>query len=232
MGTEINLYQHKNDLLIDSFDDIILKLMQIRNNKKELKSLLFCGSEPGIGTTTITINMAISLAQGNNKTLLIDSDIRKNAKSKRLSEAPPVGLSDYLRSKASVKDIINRTNLDKLDYISCGTPYRQSAILLKINNLGDLISALYSTYDFILFDSPSLGVVNDASVLSVLVDGIFLIGELGITTKSGIKKMTEHFSQVYDKILGILVNKVDRSEYRLYMKNYDYFHKRRALADE
>ena len=232
MGIEINLYQHQNDLLINSFDDVILKLMQIRNNKKDLKTLLFCGSEPGIGTTTITINMAISLAQGNNRTLLIDSDVRKSAKSKRLSEAPPLGFSDYLSAKASIKDIINHTNLEKLDYIACGTPYRQSAILLKISNLGDLISALYNNYDFILFDSPSLGVVYDASVLAVLVDGIFLVGELGLTTKSNIKKMTEHFSQVSDKILGILVNKVDRSEYRIYMKNYDYFRKRRTLADE
>jgi len=232
MAKEINLYQQQNDLLTNSFDDIILKLMQKRNTNKNLKSLLFCGSEPGIGTTTITINMAISLALGGNKTLLIDSDIRKNAKNKRLSEAPPLGLSDYLKANATIKNIINHTNLENLDYIACGTPFRQSAILLKIGNLEDLISALYKDYDFILFDSPSLGVVNDASVLSLLVDGVFLIGELGTTTKSSIKKMTEHFSQVHEKILGILINKVDRSEYRMYMKNYDYFHKKRTLQNE
>lgn len=232
MGTEINLYQHQNDLLINSFDDIILKLMQKRVNNDKLKSLLFCGSEPGVGTTTITINMAISLAQSKNRTLLVDSDMRKTAKSKRLSETPPLGLSDYLLAKASVRDIINLTNIENLDYIASGTAHTQSARLFRLNTLDDLISALYNNYDFILFDSPSLGVVNDASLLSILVDGIFLVGELGITTKSSIKKMTVHFSQASDKLLGILVNKVDRSEYRMYMKNYDYFQKRRTLKDE
>jgi len=231
MGIEIDLYQHQNDLLVNSFDDIILKLMQKRNYTK-LKSLLFCGSEPGVGTTTITINMAVSLALGENKTLLIDSDMRKNAKNKRLSEAPPFGLSDYLRSKATISEIINKTNLKNLDYIASGTPFKQSARLLRHNSFDELISAFNNKYDFILFDSPSLDVVNDASVLSILVDGIFLISELGRTTKSKIIKMTQHFSQSHDKILGILINKVDQPEYRMYMKNYDYFHKIRNAMNE
>jgi len=226
MGTKIDLYQQQNDLLIDSFDDIILKVMQKRNNGK-LKTLLFCGSEPGVGTTTVTINMAVSLAQGQNKTLLIDSDMRKSAKQKRLSQTPPFGLSDFFESRATQIEIINKTNINNLDYIACGTPTSQSTKTLKLNNLTVLLSSLEKNYDFILFDSPSLDVVNDATILSILADGIFLICELGKTTKSNINKMIQTFSES-KKILGMLINKVDQPEYRMYIRNYDYFQKKRT----
>jgi len=227
MGIKIDLYKQQNDLLIDSFDDIILKIMQKRSNNNRLKSLLFCGSEPGVGATTVTINMAVSLAQGDNRTLLIDSDMRKGAKQKRLSQTPPFGLSEYFESKATVPEIINQTNIANLDYIACGTPTTLLTKTLKLNSLSTLVSKVENDYDFILFDSPSLDVVNDATVLSILVDGIFLIAELGKSTKANINKMIQSFSES-KKVLGILINKVEQPEYRMYIRNYDYFQKRRT----
>ena len=222
MNNKINLYQQQDDLMLDSFNDIIINLTQkCRNNN--LKTLLFCGSEPGVGTTTVTINLAMSLAKGNNKTLLIDSDMRKLATHKRLGEKMLLGLSDYLSETANRTDIINQTNINNLDYIACGTSTGKSAKLLNSHNLDKLISSLYENYNFILFDSPSLNAVYDAVALSVLVDGIFIITELGKTTKSNINKMIKALSGANNKILGILINKVDQPEYRMYMRNYDYF---------
>ena len=216
------MYQHQNALLSASLDDIILKLMQKRRNNT-IKSLLFCGTEPSVGTTTITINLALSLAQGKNKIVLIDSDMRKLAEHKRLGETPLFGLSDYLSDKATMSEIINSTNINNLDYITCCMLAGQSAKLLSSDNLDKLISSLSNTYDFILIDSPSLGAVNDAAVLAMLVDGVFLIVELGMTLKSNITRSIQNLSGAYDKILGVLINKVDKPEYRVYMRNYDYF---------
>ena len=227
MGIKINLYQHQNNLLVNSFDDVTLKLLQKRRSSK-IKSLLFCGSEPGVGTTTIAINLAMSLAQGKNKTLLIDADMRKTARHKRLSETPPFGLSDFLEDKTTITEIINQTNIDYLHYITCGTPSNQSAKLLRLLSLDKLVSTLSATYDFILFDSPSLDVVNDGVVLSILVDGIFIVSELGRTTKSNIRKVILNLSDSRDKIQGILINKVNQLEYRMYIRNYDYFQRKRA----
>ena len=228
MNRKINLYQLQNDLLSDSLDAIIIKLMQKRRNSN-IKSLLFCGAEPAVGTTTITINLALSLAQGKNKIVFIDSDMRKLVEHKRLGETPFLGLSDYLSDKATMSEIINNTNISNLDYITGGLSPGQSAKLLSSNNLDKLISSLSGIYDFILFDSPSLGAVNDAAILAMLVDGIFLVVELGMTTKSNIRKSIQNFSGSYDKILGLLINKVDKPEYRVYMRNYDYFQNNRYI---
>jgi len=218
----INLYQPENELLKDSFDAIIVKIMQKRRNKN-IKSILFCGTEPAVGTTTITINLALSLAQGKNKIILIDSDMRKLPEYKRLGETPLFGLSDYLVDKSTLTEIINETNVNNLSYITCGLSTGQSAKLLSSNNLEKLIPSLSKNFDLILFDSPSLGAVNDATVLSALVDGIVLVVELGKTTKSNISRSIQNLSGAYDKILGLLINKVDKPEYRVYLRNYDYF---------
>jgi len=226
VDNRINLYQHHDSFVIDSFDDIILRLTQKHRNDK-IKSFLFCGTEPGVGTTTITYNLAISLAQGKNKTLLIDSDMRKLAKFKRLGETPLLGLSDFLNEKSTAGEIINPTNIDNLDFIPCGTSAGLSGKLLSSRNLEKLVSSLNEDYDFILFDSPSLDAVHDAAVLSILVDGIFLVSELGRSTKTNIRKTIKNLSGADNKILGILINKVNKPEYRVYMKNYDYFHYKR-----
>lgn len=228
MNQKINLYKHQDELALASFDDIILKLMQKRRNNT-IKSLLFCGTEPTVGTTSITINLALSLAQGKNKILLMDSDMRKLAEHKRLGETPLFGLSDYLSDKATLSEIINKTNINSLDFITCGLSAGQSAKLLSSNNLDKLISSLSQTYDFILIDTPSLGAVNDAAVLATLVDGIFLVVELGVTLKSNIRRSIQNLSGSYDKILGVLINKVDKPEYRVYMRNYDYFQNDRYI---
>ena len=222
MSRIINLYQPENELLRDSFDAIIGKLMQKRRNN-DIKSILFCGTEPAVGTTTITINLAISLAQGKNKIILIDSDMRKLPEHKRLGETPLFGLSDYLIDKSTLTEIINETNINNLSYITCGLSTGQSAKLLSSSNLEKMITSLSKYYDFILFDSPSLGAVNDAVVLSMLVDSIILVVELGKTMKSNISRSIQNLSGSYNKILGLLINKVDKPEYRAYLRNYDYF---------
>jgi len=228
VDNKVNIYQHHDNFVINSFDDIILRLTQ-RHRNDSIKSFLFCGTEPGVGTTTITYNLAVALAMGKNKTLLIDSDMRKLAKYKRLGETPLFGLSDYLDGKSTIGEIINQTNIDDLDYISCGTSSGQSAKLLSSRNLDKLVSSLSEDYNFILFDSPSLDAVHDAAVLSILVDAIFLVSELGRTTKTNIRKTIKNLSGADKKILGILINKVNKPEYRVYMKNYDYFHDKRYV---
>lgn len=225
---KINLYQYQSEYLGNSIDDIIIKLMQKRRSNN-VKTLLFCGTEPTVGTTTITINLSISLAQDNNKILLIDSDMRKLAKHKKHGDAPLFGLSDFLSEKVSLGEIINKTNIDNLDYVTGGSSTGQSATLLCSPGLDKLISSFSETYDFILFDSPSLGTVNDGALLSMLIDGIFLIVELGKTTKSSINRAVQNLAESHDKILGVLINKVAPPEYRVYMRNYDYFQNRKYI---
>lgn len=220
----INLYQYQSDFMRNSVDDIIIKLMQKRRNNN-INTLLFCGAEPGVGTTTITINLAISLAQNSNKILLIDSDMRKLAKHKKHGEEQLPGLSDFLSNNVTLPEIVNKTNIDNLDYITGGISTGQPAKLFCTDGIDQLISSFSETYDFILFDSPSLGIVNDGVLLSMFVDGILLIVELGKTTKISIDRAIQSLSESHKKMLGILINKVAQPEYRVYMRNYDYFQK-------
>ena len=227
-GNKITLYEYQSEFLSSSISDIIIKLMQKRRNNN-IKTLLFSGVEPSAGTTTITINLSVTLAKDNNKILLIDSDMRKLAKHKIHGESPLFGLSDFLSGKVTMSEIINNTNIDNLDYITCGASSGQSSTLLGSSSLDRLVSSFREKYDFILFDTPSLGTVNDSALLSTLVDGIFLIVELGKTTKSSINRAVQNLSESEEKILGILINKVDKAEYRVYMRNYDYFQNRRYI---
>ena len=202
--------------------------MQKRRNNN-FKTLLFCGTEPSVGTTTITINLSVSLAQDKNRVLLIDSDMRKLAKHKRHGGESFFGLSDFLSNKATMAEIVNKTNIENLDYITCGLSSGQSAKLLCSPSLEKMISSFNENYDFILFDSPSLGTVNDGALLSMLIDAIYLVVELGKTSKISINRAIQSLSESNKKVLGLLINKVDQPEYRAYMRNYDYFQNKKYI---
>jgi Mrp family chromosome partitioning ATPase len=176
--------------------------------------------------------------------------MRKLAEHKTHGKTPYIGLSDYLlKDGTSEKEIIiEDTNINNLHFIARGIESGQPATLLSSNRLQKLINSQKEAtmqikeivqgkevikteekYDFILFDSPSIHNHNDGALLSMFIDGIILVIELGKTEKLNITKALQKFSAFHDKILGILVNKVPQPEYRVYKKNYDYFQNRKYL---
>ena len=78
-------------------------------------------------------------------------------------------------------------------------------------------------YDYIIFDFPSLNIVPDANILFPYVDGIILVAALEQTTKRQLKDAISKIEEYQNKYYGLIVNHVEMSQYKKYMKDYDYF---------
>ena len=87
MGNQIkNIYKSDNSVLNDAYDRLAAQLF-IKKQNSDLKVIAVSGTEPGVGSTSICINLAISMANAGWKTLLMDADLRKESRLKRLNEA-------------------------------------------------------------------------------------------------------------------------------------------------
>lgn len=226
-----NIYQNNNGILNDAFDRLVAQI-HIKKQKDDLKSFVICGTEPGVGTTTISINLAIAMAQAGWKTLLIDGDLRKASGDKRLNEESDAGLSEFLNSTEALEDVICATNYEHLSYISSGFGYVNVVSAFCSAHMKGLLTYLQDKYDYIIIDMPSLSTAVDAVIMSGSVSGVMLVTSQKNGQRKAIKDAKKQLERTNANVLGIIVNQVEDSEYRRAMKNYDYFKKHKYFTRE
>lgn len=224
-----NFYKVTSEILNDAFDRVVAEI-HIRKQRDNLKTFMICGCEPGVGSTTVSINLAISMANSGWKTLLIDADMRKAAKHKKHSDKNELGLADYLNGGAKLSDVVAKTNTENLDFISSGVSDASIMGMFCSTNCDKFLEEVKANYDYIIFDMPSFASAFDASVMAAQIDGTVLVTKQGTGTIKFIKEAKAKLTTAGANILGIIVNKVEISEYRKAVKNYDYFEKQQYFV--
>lgn len=226
MEKSIELYKLDDQLLNDAFDHIVVDI-HLKKQNYGFKTFLLCGSEPGVGNTTVAINLAISMSEAGRKTLLIDGDMRKIIKHKRLNQDMDKGLSDVLKGEAEIEEVIYKTNCKLLSYISCGTESTSPVRLFCTETMDKIFDKLKEEYEYIFIDMPSLNSAVDAKILAPKTDGVVLVAAQELSSKPQLRAAKKDLDNSGANVLGVILNSVDMTEYKKHMKNYDYFKKGR-----
>ena len=131
--------------------------------KKGCKMVSITSSSKSEGKTITAVNIAIALAQQvDTRVLIIDCDLRRPRIQSVLEIPVDKGITNYLNFECEVSDIVYTSKLDNLDAICCGTIPPNPSELLSSDNMKELIKELSKQYDYIIFDTPPIGVVIDA----------------------------------------------------------------------
>jgi capsular exopolysaccharide family len=180
---------------------------------------------PGEGKTSLAIGLSVAMANSGWRVLLIDADMRKPVAAKRLSEDTQPGLSDYLTGRIDLKDIIRETNITNFYFVSCGSDILNPIGLLSSARFEEIMQKLHEAYDFVLFDTPALASVVDGAMVASKVDASLLIVKMGSTKLPDLKRAKEQLQNFNSCILGVVLNKVKKRDYKLHYGSYDYFFK-------
>jgi len=194
------------------------------------RTILVTSASPGEGKSFICANLGISLAQGvDNYCLLVDCDLRKPTQHTLFGRGNMTGLSDYLRHKKPIPDLLCSSGVDKLSLLLSGPRSINPAELLGSAAMSSLVDELAQRYDdrIVLFDSPPLHAASETSVLAQHVDGVVLVVRSGVARREYVKALAETIGR--DKILGIVFNAYRATilDYRVfgyyeYQKDYYY----------
>lgn len=229
MSKIINLYRCDDEIINDAYDRAVVNIY-LQKEKNGYKSFLLCGSDTGVGTTSISVELAISLSVAGWKTLLIDGDLRKGNTYKRLNETINVGLSDFICSKSSLEDCIYDTNWELLHYIPSGSYQGESPVRQLCSvNMEKAMKQLQNEYDFIIIDVPSLNSSVDARILAVKADATILVTAMNMSTMKSLEEAKNQIEKAGGNIIGVIENKVDMAEYKKYIKDYDYFKQKKYI---
>lgn len=180
--------------------------------------IMVSSAKPNEGKTFVSINLALSIALEQDKTvLLIDADVLRPSISRELGLDQPDGLIEYLLDNdKKVSDIIYNTNIDKLKLIPAGSPHHLSNELLASEKMAAFAKELSSRYPdrVVIFDCPPLIGVTETLVLANLMGQAIVVVEESKTSINNIKVATESLNE--DLALGIVLNKAIRSHKDLY----------------
>jgi polysaccharide biosynthesis transport protein len=193
--------------------------------------ILVTSALPREGKTTSAVNLAVTLAQLGDRTLLLDSDMRKPGirRALNLTIGKETGLSSYLAGVATLDEIIfPHPTINNLATVTTGPVPPSPADLLSSRRMREAISALRLRFKFIVIDSPPVMAATDAVIVSSLTDGVLLVVRSGETPREAFTRTRDLLGAVKSRILGVVLNAVDSSapdyyySYRYYPYAYGY----------
>ena len=189
--------------------------IQYSSFDKEYRTIVVTSSEPGEGKTITSGNLALALAQGENKVLLIDCDMRKPSIHKNFRISNESGLSELLLHKKTMEDISWKYN-DNLILIPAGKVPPNPSEMLGSIAMGTFLDEMKKHFDYIVMDTPPLGAVTDAQVLSTKVDGTILVVKAGSTKKDVVMNSVNLIKKVNGNLIGTVLNGVEKSKDKYY----------------
>ncbi|EDL65253.1 polysaccharide biosynthesis tyrosine autokinase [Bacillus sp. SG-1] len=189
--------------------------IQFLLKKEKTKVLLVTSSGASEGKSLTTGNLAISMAMDGVKTVVIDMDLRKGVGSQLFHLPSKKGISNYLHGITPLNEIIQRTDIPKLFFISAGPLPPNPTELLSSDRLSSMINTLKKEVDLILIDTPPL-IVSDAAVLSSRVDGCLFLINARKTRMETAKKNLNKLNRVGANIIGVILNKTKKEKSQTY----------------
>lgn len=220
---------------IEAFKELRTNLHFVTaENKEEGKcwKIIVTSSVPGEGKSTTAINVAISLVQSGSRVLLVDADMRNPVLRKylRLTPEKEIGLSTLLSSDVELSDCVVHTDYG-VDVIINGPTPPNPAELIKSNSMERMIQKAQSQYEYIIFDTPPVGVITDAAALSPLCDGVLYVVRHSYASKKQVNNAIKKLQMVEARILGAVMTQYEIPKqssgygYRKYKygyRNYKY----------
>ena len=190
------------------------------------RTLLITSPRPDDGKTAIAINLAVTFAQGNQRTLLIDCNFRRPAIRRAFPDTRAEGLSNILAARTDFGHVVCKTDLPNLDVLTSGPMPPNPGELLGSPLMRDLLEAVKRQYGRVVLDGPPSLLISDALVVATQVDAVVLVARAVNGTKGTLRRAREQLQRINARVIGAVLNGVQarpggyfRQQYREF---YDY----------
>lgn len=168
-------------------------------------------SVPKEGKSLLAVNLAVLMADGGKRVLLIDVDTRDPSLSATLSQGGSAGLMEILREEGSLDDFVRTDPITGFDFLPVGsvTDLTKTLELLKSENMNNLFQTLRKSYDYVLLDLPPVLPVVDVRTVTPLVDGFLFVIEWGSTSREVVRNALRTSEGLRSRLIGAVLNKAD-----------------------
>lgn len=195
--------------------------------EKPLQLITVTSPGPGEGKSTTAANLAVTLAQSGQKTILVDADLRRPLVHRAFAIVQDPGLTDILVHRAEVREAVRPDVSPKLDVLPAGVSPPNPSELLGSDAMQQLMAELRREYDYIILDTPPVLPVTDATVVAAGADAVIVTIRSGETEETAAQRALEQLRRVNARIAGVVLNGISSAKdhyytYYSYQRNVPY----------
>ena len=189
---------------------------------RPLRRIMVTSPTPKDGKTTVSSNLAVVLAQGEKRVVLIDADLRLPQIHRKFGLNNRIGLTDlFVQSLDALAGVVNFVYTPHLAVITSGRLPPNPAELLTSQKMTKILDRLNQNFDLVVIDTPPVLTVTDAAALAPAVDGVILVAKPGRTKLGAFQQSLEQLRAVGACVLGVVLNEVNPKS-----RQYGYYYNR------
>lgn len=196
---------HPDSILSDQFRTIRANIHFLTEEGKN-SVFLITSTEKGEGKSTITANLAVSMAQQKERVLLVDANLRNSMIHTIFKLKNHIGLTNVLANQVSLEEAVLPTDVGNLDILTSGSILYNPVELLANEIVKDLLKKLTNSYDIVLIDSPSILEFTESRVIANQCDGVVLVINRGKTELEKTIEAKRILDIAHGKLVGAIIN--------------------------
>ena len=185
------------------------------------KVIALTSAGPREGKSTTCTNLGVILAQAGQRTLILDCDLRKPTMHRIFGLRNLYGIVDVLVGERSLQEVWNEP-VEGLKVVPVGTVPRNPAEILGTRRFSEFLASVREDFDYVLIDTPPIGLVTDAAIVAVRGDGVLLVLDAQNTRKRAVRQAMRSLETVGANVLGTVMNNVNASRNEYYYKRQYY----------
>jgi succinoglycan biosynthesis transport protein ExoP len=196
------------------------------------EAIVITSPHPREGKSTISINLAIALAQDGQRVVILDCDLRRPRLHEVFHLKNNPGLTSHLTGNATLEAILKPTEVDNLFFIPAGPIPPNPAELLNSQTYKHLLQNLRREFHHIIIDTPPTLGFADARVAALQADGVLLVAKHQSTSREAGRLARQYFNQVNARMLGMVLNQLDTRDLRRHAIYSQKYYNRYYAADQ
>jgi capsular exopolysaccharide synthesis family protein len=209
------------DALADAFGSLRTAVLFNRYDPAATGSILVSSCRAGEGKTTVTVNLALSLARLGSRVLVIDGDLRRPSVHRALGVSGRRGLLQVLQEDLPWEEAVRPSGVARLDVLPAGGSTTAAGDLLTPGDLRIILRRAEERYDFVIVDAPAFFInAPDARILSQLVSGVVVVVRSGSTPRSLVQRIPDTVPNVIGVVVNDLLSETLPGHFREYFEPY------------
>jgi len=170
-----------------------------------IKTIALVSAMPDEGKTTTSLNLAAAIATSGNRVCVVEADMRRHTLSTVFAIHEGKGVYAFLSGQVPLMSIIHTTSIPNLFFVDAEPYIPNPADMIASKRYKAFIDELATQFDYVIFDTPPLGIFVDAAVLSSLVDGVVVVVKRGQTKRDIVQRAVEQLKKANAHILGAVM---------------------------
>ncbi len=205
-------------LYAEAFRNIRSSILFKNWQGKPPKTILITSAVPNEGKTTVTSNLAVTMALAGARVLLADCDLRRGGVSELFKLPSTPGLSEALRGKLHWRDAVQETSTRNLDLLARGDVFDQTSEMLLSKTAEEMLREMSEEYDYVIFDSAPVLVADDTASFAPKLDSVLFVVRMSSTMARLSGKALDLLYERQVNIGGVILNRSSSN-----LKEYTYY---------